>query len=214
MSVSIIMPAYNEEGCIENVVREYYDKIILKLPGSEFILVDDCSTDRTKVITSILSKELIDLKIIRNEVNKGHGKSLRIGFMAAKNEYIFYTDSDACFGPDNFWKLYNLKDKATLISGYRINREDPIIRKILSKAMKSLNLILFGVHIKDINCAFKLIKSHDLIEILRKLPENSIAPQLMISIVISKKRKLLEVPIQYYPRGTGKSTLNGFTFQI
>src|ERR1035437_10673103 len=78
--VTVLMPAYNEAEIIERSVREWYGEVTAKVPGSEIIVVDDCSTDDTEKILERLAVELRGLRPIRTPRNGGHGKALRFGF--------------------------------------------------------------------------------------------------------------------------------------
>src|SRR6516162_8199389 len=92
--VSIVMPAYNEAEIIEAAVREWYGEVVAKLPGSELLVVDDCSTDGTGEALAALERELPALRAVRPPRNGGHGKALRFGFRHASRDLIFQTDSD------------------------------------------------------------------------------------------------------------------------
>ena len=193
MTVSVVIPVYNEEKCIEKVVRGYYQEVISRIPDSEFIVVNDCSTDSTSQVLENLSKELPLLKVIKPETNSGHGKALRLGFKNAKKAFVFYTDSDDCFNPKDFWKLYDVRDKKTLISGYRVNRDDPLARLILTRIIRYFIVVVFGVHIKDSNCPFKLIKKDALGDILKTVPEEVKAPFIIISIITNPSLNTIPV---------------------
>ncbi len=78
--VSIVMPVFNEEEIIEKSVRDYHSEIVRQLPGSEMVIVDDCSTDSTAIILKNLTQELEGIQILKTEKNSGHGKALRLAF--------------------------------------------------------------------------------------------------------------------------------------
>ena len=204
MSISIVMPCYNEEGVIEEVVRTYYDKIISKISNSEFIVVDDCSKDNTNNILKRLKDEFPELKVLKTPVNSGHGKAMRLGYETAQKEWIFQVDSDNQFAAGDFWKLYAQKDNHSFILGFREKRYDPLHRLVLSKMVRFANLILFKVWIKDANCPFRLMKKEVLVDILKLVDKETLAPNIMLS-VLAKKRKIAmtEIPITHYERKTG-----------
>ncbi|MBW2046087.1 MAG: glycosyltransferase family 2 protein [Deltaproteobacteria bacterium] len=208
MSVSIIMPCYSEEEVIEKVVRTYYNEIIAKIEDSEFIVVDDCSKDNSYAVLKKLKNDFPKLKVLKTPTNSGHGKAVRMGYEAATKDYVFQVDSDNQSKAQDFWKLYSLKDTYGFILGFRKQRCDPILRLITTKALRLINLFLFGVWINDINCPFRLIKKKVLVELLKLVDKNALAPNIMISILAKKRKvRMIEVPITHYERKTGQTSI-------
>lgn len=208
MSVSIVMPSYNEEEIIEKVIRNYYDEIILKIDDSEFIAVDDCSKDSTYNILTNLQTQLPKLKVLRTPVNSGHGKAIRMAYEIAKGDYVFQIDSDNQFVSKDFWKLYPLRVNYDFVLGFRKTRRDPMVRLFLSRVIRIVNFILFGVWIKDVNCPFRLIKKMVLEQLLIFIDTEALTPNIMLSILAKTKRiKMIEIPIIHYARKTGVVSL-------
>lgn len=208
MSVSVVMPCYNEEEVIERVIRTYYNEIISKIVDSELIVVDDSSNDNTYNILGRLKSELPKLRVLKTPLNSGHGKAVRMGYESATGEYVFQADSDTQFEVKDFWKLYTLKEHYDFILGFRKKRHDSIQRLLLSKIICIMNFIIFGVWIKDANCPFRLIKKRVLDSLLEDIDKEALAPNIIISILAKKKRiKLKEVPVTHYQRKTGVSSL-------
>lgn len=208
MSVSIVMPCYNEEGIIKKVVKDYFNEVISKIEGAELVIIDDCSTDNTAGILKDLQKEYPDLKVIKTSVNSGHGLALRQGYEYAQGEWIFHVDSDNQFSPHDFWRLYHCKDNYDFILGFREQRNDPFVRLVLSRIIRVVNFIFFGVWIKDANCPFRLIRKTNLQEFLSVIDKNALAPNIMISLLARKKIRMVEVPVAHYQRKTGVNWLS------
>ena len=208
MSVSIVMPVYNEEEVIEKVVRQYYSELIAKIDGSEFIVVNDGSIDSTLGILERLAKELPQLKITNLEQNIGHGAALRAGFVQAKNPFIFQIDSDDQFKAEDFWKLYRLKENNDIVSGCRIPRHDSWHRKAISLMAMLINAVIFGIVIRDINSPFKLIKTSVVKDTIEYIPEEPFATSMLIVIAAKYKGyRIAEIPVTHFARITGKSKL-------
>jgi len=204
MSVSIVMPCYNEAEIIEKVIRTWYGEVIFKIHDSEMIIVDDCSSDNTHNILKRLSSEFSKLKVLKTAVNSGHGRTTRAGYEAATKEWIFQVDSDNQFEAHEFWKLYALKDKYDFILGFRKKRQDSITRLILAKTIPFMNFLLFQIWIKDANCPFRLIKKEVLDRFIELIDKESLAPNIMMSILAKKKRiRMMEVPVTHRKRKTG-----------
>ncbi len=202
------MPVYNEEEILEKTVREHYSEIIEAIPGSEFIIVDDCSTDDSPVILKRLEKELPGIKVLRPEQNGGHGKALRLAFENASRDLIFHTDSDYQNNPKDFWKLYAEIDNYDLIIGYRSSRHDPIHRLMITRIVRLVSLVSFGSYIKDANSPFKLIKKECLTDCLASIDPEAFAPSILLALTAKwKGYRLLELPVEHFERKTGKVSI-------
>ncbi|MFC1646382.1 glycosyltransferase family 2 protein [Candidatus Omnitrophota bacterium] len=222
MSVSIIMPCYNEAAFIEKVVRNYYEAIISKISDSELIVVDDCSHDNSLHILNSLQTEYPKLKVLRTASNSGHGRAIRTGYENATKKYIFQVDSDDQFDANDFWKFYDVREDYDFVLGVRKDRSDPPERIVLSWVVNAANFLVFGIWMKDSNCPFRLMKKEITDTYLKMIPNDAIAPNLMLSLIAKKNRaKMLELPVSHFIRnGTPASSstwkltklaLKGFT---
>ena len=206
--VSIVMPVYNEEEILERTVREHYSEIIETLPGSEFIIVDDCSKDSSPEILKRLVKELTGIKVLRPKENGGHGKALRLAFENASCKLIFHTDSDYQNNPKDFWKLYEEIENADMVIGCRASRHDPLHRLVITRLVRLVNVLTFGVYLKDANSPFKLIKSECLTECLKSIDPQAFAPSILLSLTAKwKGYKLKEIAVEHFERKTGKVSI-------
>lgn len=204
MSVSIVMPSFNEEKNIAKTIEDFYREISSVTKNFEFIVIDS-SSDGSLTILNELANKIPELKIIHTPP-EGHGKALLRGYELAKKTHIFQTDSDSQFEPEDFHKLYNQKDKYDFILGIRHKRYDPFLRLILTKIIQITLFLLFAIWIKDANCPFRLIKRTLLLEILKKMPENTTAPNIFITLqVLRKKTNILEIPVTHLKRKSGHS---------
>ncbi|MCX5696528.1 MAG: glycosyltransferase family 2 protein, partial [Candidatus Omnitrophica bacterium] len=158
VSVSVVMPCYNEAGIIEKVVKDCYAQIIGNIRDSEFVIIDDCSNDATPVILKRLEGEFPKLKILKTPKNSGHGRALRLGYESAVKECVFQVDSDDQFELREFWQLHSRIKNCDLVLGSRRQRNDPLHRLLLSRIISLANFSIFGVFIKDANCPFRLIR--------------------------------------------------------
>ncbi len=209
--VSIVMPAFNEADIIERVVREWHDEIVCRLPGSEMIVVDDCSKDATGAILDELALNLPRLRIVRPPRNGGHGKALRLGFQNVTQDWIFQTDSDRQHVPTDFWKLWKVRNDFDFVMGVRRSRQDGALRLWITRAMRLLNFLTWGVWIRDANCPFKLARHGPLHEVLQHVPPDSFIPMVMVSILARKMRfTVRDVQVLHLPRQGGQQSLKGF----
>ncbi len=156
-SLSVFFPCYNEEANVERVTRAAVAMCRRVCPGDfEVIIVNDGSRDRTGEIADRLAAELPGVRAVHNRPNLGYGGALQRGFREATKEHVFYTDGDGQFDFEEIDRLLPLMEKFDIASAYRLNRRDPLIRKLNAFCWTSLVNVLFGLWLRDIDCAFKL----------------------------------------------------------
>ena len=153
-ALSIVMPAYNEADHIDQCVVEWYDGVVARVPGTELIIVDDCSRDDTGARLQLLAARLPALRVLTTPANGGHGRALRFGLEHARGEFVFHTDSDRQHTPDDFWAIWERRDTADFVFGVRDHRADGAFRAAVSSMMRVVNALLFGFWIEDANCPF------------------------------------------------------------
>ena len=207
--VTIVMPAFNELDIIERTVRDWHDQVVATLPGSELLVVDDCSTDGTGEVLERLAAQLPAVRIVRPAHNGGHGKALRFGFRQTEAEYIFQTDSDEQHLPSEFWDLWVLREK-DFVFGIRKDRADGMLRVAITCSMRILNFIIWGIWIRDANCPFKLMRRDALERVLPKISDDCFIPMVEVSI-LSRKMKftIAEVSVTHLARRGGTQSLKG-----
>ncbi len=205
--LSVFFPAYNEEGNIEATVLNALAVLQDIAMQYEVIVVNDGSTDRTGTIAGRLAQENSNVIVKTHHENLGYGSALRTGLYNAKFDLIVFTDADGQFDFGEVKKLLALQDKADMVIGYRIKRMDPPIRLFYAWGWKMLIRLLFGLPVKDVDCAFKLIKRRvlDGIPPLESTRGGMISPELLI-----KAHKygfsFIQVGVHHYPRKTGNPT--------
>ena|ERR1017187_963670 len=208
--VSIVMPAYNEAEIIESCVREWHAEVVSRIPGSELIVVDDCSRDGTGDIVMRLSSELPGLRCVRPPCNGGHGPALRVGFEAARFPWVFQTDSDRQHLPSDFWKLWELRDNVDFVFAIREHRADGSVRVAITRCMRLLNFVIWGTWVRDANCPFKLMRAEALARVLSKVPRDCFIPMVLVSLLSRRMRfRVAEAYVTHLPRRGGSQSLSG-----
>jgi dolichol-phosphate mannosyltransferase len=208
--VSIVMPVYNEADIIAATVGEWCAEVTARLPGSELILVDDCSTDGTAKVLAGLAENYPCLRVLRPAKNGGHGRALRFGFPQATQDFVFQSDSDRQHLPGEFWKVWELRDTCDFVFGVRSTREDGAFREFITGSLRLLNFLIWGLWIADANCPFKLMRREPLQAVLAKVPEDSFIPMVMVSILARKMGfRVREVNVTHLPRRGGQQSLKG-----
>jgi len=210
MSLDIVMPVYNEEGCIEDVIKTIQKEILSEIPNSRLLAINDGSRDRTPEIIDRLGKEFPQV-IPVHKPNGGHGDALLHGLFEADAEWIFLMDSDDQFELKDFWKLWNKKERYDILTGVRRERHDPLSRKILTRIVRFSILLIFGTYIEDANIPFKLLRREVWEETENLIPRTSLAPSLFLAIAAKKRLfRYYTTAVTHKERSTGVCSIRYF----
>jgi len=160
ISLSVILPAYDDEFTIREVVSSVIKYIKPEVNRLEIIIVEDGSPGKTSEICDQLKIRYPELRVIHHKKNMGYGVTLRDGFNAATQEIISYTDGDNQYDIRDLLTAFDIlrETGADAIIGFRDPRRDGLIRFFISKIYNLLFRIFFGIKVKDVNCSFKIIK--------------------------------------------------------
>ncbi len=159
-SLSIVMPAHNEEIAIADTMRSVLDAVTVWTQDFEVIVVNDGSKDATRTILEEIAAEEPRVRVINHEVNKGYGAALVSGFEATRKDLVFFMDSDGQFDICDLERFFPLIGQYDAVLGYRIRRRDTWLRKLNAWGWKMLVQSVFKLHVRDIDCAFKLYKAN------------------------------------------------------
>lgn len=205
--ISVVLPAFNEEPNIERVVRSCVAYLEERLPDYELLVVNDGSRDRTGEILNRLADELPRLRPLHHPQNRGYGAALRTGFDAASKRFVFYMDGDGQFDIHDLDRLLPLAtDEDHIVTGYRIERRDPFIRRLNAKLFGGwLVRVMLGVRVRDLNCAFKLIPKKVLDHLTLESPGALINAELY-GRAVRQGFGIKEVGVHHYPREAGVQT--------
>lgn len=205
-SISVFIPAYNEEECLEETTNEIVDYLKEYFTDWELIIVNDGSKDKTKIIAeSLIKKYRPHLKLINHPQNHGYGAAMASGIKAATKKFIFYTDADGQFNIKELKKLIPFINKAKIVVGYRINRQDPKIRIFIALVYNLIMKILFGLSVKDVDCSFKIYRK----EIFDEIKVHSQTGFSDAEILIKARNlgyRIEQVGVHHYPRRAGKTS--------
>lgn len=209
-TVTILMPAYNEQDIIADAVTEWHSEVVAKLPGARVLVIDDHSTDGTEAALIQLAETIPGVDYLRREVNGGHGQALLFGFRHVTTEYIFQTDSDRQHRPAEFWRLWALREDHDFVFGTRSSRQDGAFRRVVTNLLRVLNGLLWQRWIRDANCPFKLMRRDALEAVLLRIPRDAFIPMVMVSILARRMGyRVAEVPVTHLRRRGGTQSLRG-----
>lgn len=208
ISLTLFFPVYNEEENIHELV-EHAVRTVEESPyvrDYEVLVIDDGSTDRTPGFADELAARYPNVRAIHHAKNKGYGAALRTGIAEASKDYVFFTDGDLQFDILELNNLIiHLEDYGDMVVGYRAPRRDPLMRRLNAFGWNVLNRALFGLKVRDIDCAFKLFRR----DMVQKLRLRSKGAMINAEILIRLQRKgieVKEVPVSHLPRKHGSPT--------
>lgn len=210
MLLSIIIPVFNEEKTIEELLDRVSKVVLNKNIAKEIIVIDDSSTDKTKDILKKLEKKY-KFKRITHEKNSGKGAAIKSGLRKSKGEWIIIQDADLEYDPAYYNQLLEplLSKKALIVYGNRFANyplklwgKDKTIMPhhwIANKLLTSVTNVLYGSKISDMETGYKIFNK----EILKNLKLNSKRFEIEVELtakVLLNGHKIHEVPIKTNPR--------------
>jgi len=204
-SLSVFFPCYNEQDNIARVAMASLDVLTGLNIDFEIIIVNDGSKDNTGQVADRLAQNNNRIKAVHHQVNRGYGAALQSGFAAASKEYVFYTDGDGQFDIKELPLLFQYAADYDIVTGYRINRQDNLVRKINAFCWTTLVNLLFGMRIKDMDCAFKLYKRRIFDDIKLKSTGALINTEIFARAK-NKGYKVFQIGVHHYPRTAGTQT--------
>ncbi|MBN2053656.1 glycosyltransferase family 2 protein [bacterium] len=205
--LSIVMPAFNEESAIESMVRSCEEYLGTRGHDGEVIVVDDGSTDGTAAILRSLAAELPAVKVVRNSPNRGYGFSLQRALAAATGDLVATIDSDGQFSIDDLDALFPLlREDVQAVTGYRIRKRDSMLKVCGDRVLNRIIRLMFGMRLRDTNCALKLYRRSAIEEILIEANGFPAPTELLVKLQ-ARGCCIEEAPVSHYPRGGGASSL-------
>ena len=205
VSISVFFPCYNEQANITGVVENALE-VLEKLDADyEVIIVDDGSSDSTGKIADEFARKKDRVKAVHHRANLGYGAALQSGFKAATKELVFYTDGDGQFDINEMPPLLGLMEQYDIVSCYRVNRQDSVVRKINGWCWTKLVCLLFGLKISDIDCAFKLYK-RVIFDNIKLLSTGALIDAEILARAVRKGYRVVQRGVHHYPRRAGAQT--------
>ena len=206
----IVMPAYNEEANIEAVVSQWHPLVEKIGSDSRLVVMDDGSKDHTYEKLKDLQKKFPQLVGVTKE-NEGHGATVLRAYHYAVDhgaDYVFQTDSDGQTLPEEFWPLWENRQRGGLLIGQRKGREDGISRVFVTRVLRLVLFAVFRVWVKDANTPFRLMKASELEQVLKKIPEGFNLSNVIMTVIYEKENKVTYYPITFRPRQGGVNSIN------
>lgn len=204
-SISVFFPCYNEQDNVRRTVENALS-VCQKLNADfEIIIVDDGSSDDTPRIADEIALKNSNVKVVHHQKNSGYGAALQSGFAAATKQLVFYTDGDGQFDIGEMPPLIPLIKQYDIVSCFRLNRQDNLIRKLNGWAWTKLGCLLFRMKIRDIDCAFKLYK-REIFDNIKLQSSGALIDTEVLARAIKAGYTITQRGVHHYPRTAGEQT--------
>jgi glycosyltransferase involved in cell wall biosynthesis len=203
--LSVFFPCFNEEGNLPRVLETSVEVLTGLNADYEIIVINDGSRDNTAHIADQFAQKSHRIRVIHHPTNLGYGAALQSGFKAATKELVFYTDGDGQFDIREISLLLDKIRDADIVSAYRLNRQDSFIRKLNGWCWTQLVCLVFGMRVRDIDCAFKLYRR----SLFAGMPLHSTGALIDTEVLARARRKgcrIVQCGVHHYPRKAGHQT--------
>ena len=144
------------------------------------------------------------MRVLVHDVNRGYGAAVRTGIAAARLEWVFLTDADLQFDLSELSRFVPLAQSSDIVAGYRTRRADPPHRLLNAAAWNALVGRLFDVPLRDVDCAFKLMR-RDLVQALPITAEGAMVSTELVARAIDAGARIAELGVGHRPRTAGRS---------
>ena len=202
VSITVFFPCYNERDNVARVTERAIAVLDNLQADYEIVIVDDGSTDGTGQNADDLAARHARVRVVHHERNLGYGAALQSGFRAATKQLVFYTDGDGQFDMGEMPALLPLMDQYDIVSCYRIDRRDNLLRKAAGRLWTALNRLVFSLKIRDIDCAFKLYK-REIFDTIRMESAGALIDTEILARAARKGYRIVQRGVHHYPRSAG-----------
>ncbi|HRU06767.1 MAG TPA: glycosyltransferase family 2 protein [Candidatus Brocadiia bacterium] len=198
---SVVIPAYNEEECIERCVREVCEVMDTLNQPYEVIVTDDGSKDRTLAILVSLKKEFPQLVVLHLKKNSGETAATDAGFRRARGEIILTFDADLQNDPHDAPRLLQMMDQWDVVCGVRAKREDSFIRRASSRIANGIRNWITHENISDTGCSTKVFRA----KFVRNVKLYTGMHRFLPTLMRLEGARVTETPVNHRQRGGGQS---------
>ena len=184
--LALVMPVFNEEACIFEVIQAWEDELTRQGINFQMIVLNDGSQDRTAdILERFRNHRTMD---IIHKKNSGHGPTILEGYRKAVclAQWVFQTDSDDEMKPRHFIELWSRRKDFDALIGIRQDRRQPFLRRLTTTGSRLAVYLLFGKGVTDVNIPYRLIRASCLEPMIRQIPNNTISPNTLISGALSR----------------------------
>lgn len=200
----LVMPVYNEEECIADVVRSWRDQFARLGIDAHMLVLNDGSRDATAQALAVFDEDEV-VEVI-HKTNSGHGPTILVGYHRAVKlgEWVFQCDSDDEMKPDHFAALWERRGDYDALFGMRAGRDQNTGRRFISACSRLVVGVLFGQGVADVNTPYRLMRARLLERVIVQIPTDTFAPNVIISGAFARAGlRIYNHPVPHEHRRTG-----------
>jgi dolichol-phosphate mannosyltransferase len=208
----VVVPVYNEEQCIDLVLREWIGELDRSGIDYGLLLLDDGSTDRTPAIIAqwLKGRANSHLEVVR-QTNRGHGQTCLEGYRVAcdrKIPWVLQIDSDGQCDPAHFPAVWAERSKCDVVYGRRAVRRDGWKRKLSSALVRLVVRLASGAGCVDANVPYRLMSTTKLLSLVNSIPAQFDLANIALAVQMKRAgRRETSVPIVFRPRAGGEPSV-------
>jgi glycosyltransferase involved in cell wall biosynthesis len=203
--LSIVLPCFNEAGNVAAAVEAALLAASANAHAVQVVVVDDGSTDETRAIAEAIALSDPRVTVVAHDGNRGYGAAVRSGIAASTMPWILLTDGDLQFDLTEISAFLEPAAHHEMVVGYRIQRQDRLHRRLSAAAWNRLMHATFGVRVRDIDCAFKLMRG-DLARDLELESEGAMVSTELLARAQAQGWRITELGVHHYPRQAGEAS--------
>jgi glycosyltransferase involved in cell wall biosynthesis len=203
--LTVVLPCFNEAANIAQAVHEARWAAVWSSDRHQIVVVDDGSTDGTAEIAGEVARDIPDVTVLRHDQNRGYGAALVTGLRAAQMPWVLLTDADLQFDLGQLEHFIPLTPNADIVLGWRIARKDPLHRRVNAAAWNWLVRRTFDLQVRDVDCAFKLVRR----EVVADVPLASSGAMISTELLVRSQRngaRVRELGVEHRPRLAGEQS--------
>jgi len=204
-SLTVVLPCHDEEDNVDQAVREASAAARDAAHDFEIVVVDDGSSDGTRRLAAACAAEDGHVRLLLHAENRGYGAALRTGIAAARCDWILLTDADLQFDLGELREFVAPAADLDLLVGYRLARMDPLPRRLNAYAWNRLVDRVFHLDVRDVDCAFKLIR-RDLAQRLHLTADGAMISTELVARAALAGARMGEFGVHHRPRLAGRQS--------
>lgn len=209
VQLSVIIPAYNEEGAIAGVVTGWAAELARHGIDYEIRVYNDGSRDRTGQVVEELARANPRIVAIA-QANRGHGATVLRGYDEAASDWIFQVDGDGEIGPGDFGQFWQRRNEFDFLIGHRADRQSALGRRIISAVSRQAVRVLFGSGVHDVNTPYRLMRRAAITPLL-PLVQGTFAPNVILAgLAVRAGLRVYQAPVHHRSRTAGVVSIGGW----
>jgi dolichol-phosphate mannosyltransferase len=203
-ALDVLLPVHNEAETIEGTIRELYDTLAPRLP-LRFIICEDGSRDGTQQVLAHLA-QTYPIQLLTSEQRKGYSRAVTDGMNALQADYLLCLDSDGQCDPQDFGKFWDTRKQQDVAIGWRVQRSDSLLRRLLSRGFFRLYQLFFQVPVHDPSCPYVLAHKRVIETVVPELGEMQQGFWWeFVARVHRRGFSLREIPVHHRSRRVGRT---------